>query len=286
MRLGISLPYEQPDGSAPTAGRIAARARLIESIGFDVIAQGDHVGSRTRSTPDVLTWLTAAAAATERIELASAVIQVPLRRPVELAHRLVNLNAVSGGRYLAGLGAGSTRSDYDAVGVPFEDRFRLLAEALPVIQELCAGQPVGDAYFRPWPRTPPGPPILIGAWASGRWVRRAAEHYAGWMASGHSTFREIAEGIKIFRDRGGKRAMLVSVTVDLHAPRRKIVPDERFSLECDAQEAADWLHRVAELGYDDACLVRIGHTEADLTEDDLRQIRSLVPAREVDCAAQ
>jgi alkanesulfonate monooxygenase SsuD/methylene tetrahydromethanopterin reductase-like flavin-dependent oxidoreductase (luciferase family) len=277
MRLGISLPYEQPDGSAPRAAHIAARARLIEQIGFDVIAQGDHVGSARRPTPDVLTWLTAAAAATERIELASAVIQVPLRHPTELAHRLINLHAVSGGRYLAGLGAGSTRVDYDAVGVDFEGRFRFLGEALPAIQRLTRGEKVGSAVFFPWAHTPPGPPILIGAWASGRWVRRAALDYDGWMGSGHTTFRELAEGIKVFRDNGGKRAMLVSVTVDLHATRNKPGDDERFSLECEPSEAADWLHRVAELGYDDVCLVRIGHTEADLTEDDLRQIRSLVP---------
>jgi hypothetical protein len=107
-------------------------------------------------------------------------------------------------------------------------------------------------------------------------VRRAAQQYDGWMGSGHTTFREIAEGIKIFRGCGGKRAMLVSVTVDLHAPHHPEAEDARFSLECGPQEAAERLHRVAELGYDDVCLVRIGHTEADLTEDDLWQIRALV----------
>jgi alkanesulfonate monooxygenase SsuD/methylene tetrahydromethanopterin reductase-like flavin-dependent oxidoreductase (luciferase family) len=277
MRLGISLPYEQPDGAAPTAARIASRARLIEKIGFDVIAQGDHVGSPHRPTPDVLTWLTAAASATERVELASAIIQVPLRRTVELAHRLINLHAVSGGRFLAGLGAGSTRADYDAVGVEFENRFRRLAEALPAIKRLCRGEQVGAARFKSWAQTPAGPPLLIGAWASGPWVRRAARDYAGWMASGHTTYREIAEGIKIFRDWGGQRAMLVSVTVDLHATRQTPAADERFTLACGPEEAADWLHRLDELGYDDVCLVRLGHTEADLTEDDLWQIRALVP---------
>jgi alkanesulfonate monooxygenase SsuD/methylene tetrahydromethanopterin reductase-like flavin-dependent oxidoreductase (luciferase family) len=278
MRLGISLPYERPDGGAPTAAQLAARARLIEAVGFDVIAQGDHVGARTRPTPDVLTWLTAAAAATTRVELASAVIQVPLRHPAELAHRLVNVNAVSGGRFVAGLGAGSTPSDYNTVGVPFDSRFRFLADALPVIRSLCRGEPSGDAVFHPWADQPPGPPILIGAWASGRWVRRAAEDFDGWMASGHSSFREIAEGIKVFRDRGGKRAMLVSVTVDLHK-RERVTADEVFRLNCEPAEAAEWLARIADLGYDDACLVRIGHTEADLTEEDLRTIRALVPCQ-------
>jgi alkanesulfonate monooxygenase SsuD/methylene tetrahydromethanopterin reductase-like flavin-dependent oxidoreductase (luciferase family) len=280
MRLGVALPYERPDGGSPTAAQLAARARLIESIGFEVIAQGDHVGARTRPTPDVLTWLTAAATATTRVELASAVIQVPLRHPAELAHRLVNVNAVSGGRFIAGLGAGSTRADYDTVGVSFEDRFRTLRTSLPVVRALCRGEPVGDAAFHPWAEQPAGPPILIGAWASGRWVRRAAEDYDGWMASGHSSFREIAEGIRIFRDCGGQRAMLVSVTVDLHK-RERISETDVFKLTCQPTEAADWLARVADLGFDDVCLVRIGHTEADLTEEDLRVIRGLVPVQSV-----
>jgi len=146
---------------------------------------------------------------------------------------------------------------------------------LPTIKRLCAGEQVGAARFQPWANTLPGPPICIGAWASGPWVRRAAQDYSGWMASGHTTWREIAEGIKIFRDCGGQRALLVSVTVDLHATRAS--DGERFSLTCDPTEAAERLQRVAELGYDDISLVRLGHTEADLTEDDLWQIRALLP---------
>ncbi len=272
MRLGISLPYTRPDGGAPTAAQLAARAQLIESIGFDVIAQGDHVGSRQRATPDVLTWLSIATAATQRVELASGIIQVPLRHPAELANRLLSLHSVSGGRFVAGLGAGSTRADYETVGVDFESRFKTLRSALPQIQALCRG----ESYLHPWEHTPPGPPILIGAWASGPWVRRAARDYDGWMASGHTTFREIAEGIRIFRDYGGRRAMLMTVIVDLRARRPKLSEDDQFTLACEPSEAAAWLHRLADLGYDDVCLQRFGHTEATLTEDDLRQIRSLI----------
>jgi alkanesulfonate monooxygenase SsuD/methylene tetrahydromethanopterin reductase-like flavin-dependent oxidoreductase (luciferase family) len=277
MRLGMSLPYTRPDGGAPSAAQLAARAQLIESTGFDVIAQGDHVGSRGRPTPDVLTWLSIAAAATRRVELASGIIQVPLRHPTELANRLMSLHAVSQGRFVAGLGAGSTRADYDAVGVEYEGRFRALRASLPIIQALCRGESSGAAYLHPWQHQPPGPPILIGAWASGPWVRRAAREYDGWMASGHTTFREIAEGIRIFRDHGGKRAMLMTVTVDLHARRATLRDDEQFTLACEPAEAAEWLQRLAELGYDDVCLQRFGHTEASITQEDLCAIRALLP---------
>src|SRR5262245_66404150 len=110
------------------------RAQLIERLGFDGIWLGDSVGRARWPVPDPLLWLSAAAAATERIELGTCILQVPLRRPVELAQRLMALHALSGGRFSPGLGSGSTRADFDAVGVPFDERFHLLAEALPTIR--------------------------------------------------------------------------------------------------------------------------------------------------------
>ena len=99
MRLGIGLPSRQSDGTAPTIAHIMHRAQLIERLGFDGIWLGDSVGRAKWPVPDPLAWLTAAAAATTHIELGTAVIQVPLRRPVELAQRLLSLHALSGGRF-------------------------------------------------------------------------------------------------------------------------------------------------------------------------------------------
>jgi hypothetical protein len=57
--------------------------------------------------PDVLAWLTAAGASTERIELGTAILQVPLRHPVELAQRLMSVHA-SARFYFGGLGLAVT----------------------------------------------------------------------------------------------------------------------------------------------------------------------------------
>ncbi len=222
-------------------------------------------------------WLLLAAAGTERIEVGTAILQLPLRYPVELAQRLMTLHALTGGRFRAGVGAGSTRADYEAVGVDYERRFTLFAEGLDVVRRLLAGEQVGAAHLRPWPNAVGGPPILIGAWESGLWVKRAARDYDGWMASGRGTsLRGLEEGIKRFRDAGGKRALVMTVTVDLQAARRPLSPDEPFSLVCGPEEAAERLQRLAELGYDDVGLVRLGHTEEDLPEAELRAIRALV----------
>lgn len=280
MRLGISVPYWRPDGTALQAREVMARASLIERVGFDGIWLGESIGRSTSPRPDPLAWLVLCAAGTEGIELGTAVLQLPLRHPAELAQRLISMHALCGGRFVAGLGAGSTRADYAAVGVDFDSRFKMLADGLRIVRGLCRGEQVGDAYLAGWPDRAGGPPIVIGAWASGIWVKRAARDYDGWMGSGRSgTFRELKDGITRFRDAGGTRALVNTVTVDLHAPNTNLDEDAVFSLKCGPQEAAERLHRLAEIGFDDVGLVQLGHTDADLPEDELRAIRALLPSR-------
>lgn len=277
MRLGISLPTRQADGSAPTLQQLQRRAQLLERLGFDGIWMGESIGRVAWPVPDVLDWLTAAAAVTQRIELGTAIVQVPLRHPAELAQRLMTVHALSGGRFAAGLGSGSTQADFDAVGVPYADRFRMLNEGLPTIRALLRGERVGAAYLAPWQDSHGGPPILIGSWHSGLWVKRAAQDYDGWIASGYFTsFNQLREGINRYRDAGGKRALVATIVVDLGAESKRLDVDGRFNLVCGPEEAAERLQRLAELGYDDALLTRANHTEADLPVDVLRQIRALI----------
>jgi alkanesulfonate monooxygenase SsuD/methylene tetrahydromethanopterin reductase-like flavin-dependent oxidoreductase (luciferase family) len=254
------------------------RAALIERVGFDGIWVGDSVGRARWPVPDTLVWLTAAAASTRQIELGTTILQVPLRHAVELAQRLLSMHALCGGRFSAGLGSGSTRADFDAVGVPYEDRFKILAASLPTIRSICRGEKVGEAYLPPWTDTGKGPPILIGSWHSGLWVRRAARDYDGWIASGFFTsFNQLKEGLRRYRDAGGTRALVSTIVVDLHKPSTPFDPDAHFSLECGPAEATARLQRLAEIGYDDALLTKANHTEADLPEAELAAIRALVP---------
>lgn len=280
MRLGMSMPFRQPDGSAPTIAQVMDRARLIERCGFDGIWFGDTIGRTTTARPDPLMWLLLAAAATRRLELGTAILQVPLRNPVELAMRLLTIHALTRGRFVAGLGAGSTRRDFEAVGADFEGRFRAFAQALPVIRRLCKGEQVGAANLNPWPEARGGPPIVIGSWESGIWVTRAAREYDGWMASGRTTPRALREGIKRFRDAGGKRALVATVSIDLAKPNAPLDEQANFNLDCGPESAAERLQMLADLGYDDVLLVRMDHTEADIGEEQLLQIRSLVPRQD------
>jgi alkanesulfonate monooxygenase SsuD/methylene tetrahydromethanopterin reductase-like flavin-dependent oxidoreductase (luciferase family) len=278
MRLGFSLPFQRPDGGAPSIEEVMARARLLEEVGFEGIWLGDTIGRTATMRPDPLMWLLLAAAATRRVELGTAVLQVPLRNPVELAQRLITVHGLTRGRFLAGLGSGSTLTDFQATGSDYEGRFKMLNQALPLIRALCRGEQVGPTNLAPWPDTVGGPPILIGSWASGVWVTKAAREYDGWLGSGRTTMAAIREGIRRFRDAGGKRALVATITVDLSKPEKKLGEDEPFNLQCGPESAAERLHWLEELGYDDALLTRFEHTDESLPEEELRRIRALLPA--------
>ena len=200
MRLGIALPRMEGGGQPLGAASLTDAARRIEEAGFDSAWVFDSLG-RGRLLPDPLTALAVAGTVTRTIELGTGVLQVPLRRPMELAHRVLTTHLVCGGRLRLGVGAGSTAEDFAAVGVDFASRFRQLDASLGIMRKLWTGGRVGEAELgAPWPVAAGGPPILIGSWAGSRWIERAAKEFDGWVASGaRSSWRLIAEGIARFR---------------------------------------------------------------------------------------
>src|SRR5215510_3792341 len=143
-RLGIALPAGGRRALAPTAHTLADGARAIEDAGFESAWAFDSIG-RGFLLPDPLTALTVAATVTRRIELGTGVLQVPLRRAVELAHRVLTIHLISGGRLRLGVGAGSTPTDFAAVGVDFESRFRQLDQSLAALRERWPGGRAGAA---------------------------------------------------------------------------------------------------------------------------------------------
>jgi alkanesulfonate monooxygenase SsuD/methylene tetrahydromethanopterin reductase-like flavin-dependent oxidoreductase (luciferase family) len=256
MRLGVTMPR---DG-------IAAGARLVERLGFDSLWTFDAI-SRGFILPDPLIAVSVAASVTERLTVGTCVLQVPLRRPVELAHRILTAHLVCGGRLLLGVGAGSTKADFDAVGVDFSTRMQALDEALAVMRPLWRGEQVGAASLTPWPAAVGGPPVLIGSWNGKQWIARAAREFDGWIASAAKTsYATLADAIRRYREAGGKRAVVTNIAADLAQPESAMPDDAPFHLRCDARTAAARLRRLEDLGFDDAILVPPAHTEPVLAE--------------------
>lgn len=263
MKLGLALgSVRTENGFGPES--LAATARLIERLGFDGLWYFDAIG-RGFILPDPLIGASVAAAATERIEVGTCILQLPLRRPVELAHRILTAHLVCRGRLVLGVGAGSTKTDFEAVGVDYADRMRAFSETLTVMRRLWRGERVGAADLTPWPAALGGPPVLIGSWNGERWIPRAAREFDGWIASGAKTsFAVLADGIQRFRAAGGKRAIVTNIAVDLTVPTTPLDDNAPFHLRCAPGAAAERLRRLVDLGFDDAVLVPAAPTESSL----------------------
>ena len=177
MRAGIVLTRDQR--------QVSATARWAENRGFDHVACGEHIFFHGR-TPNAFVVLAAAAGATERIRLLSALTILPVY-PAALAAKLVaTLDQVSNGRFDFGVGVGGEYPpEFESVGVPVHERGARTDEGLELITELVGGGPVNYAgrwstvnglSLNPPAVQQPRPPV----WVGGR--RRAAFRRAGRFA--------------------------------------------------------------------------------------------------------
>lgn len=273
MRIGIvTIPVATPTageerqgapgiGNAaddtPVGEQICALARRVERLGFQGLWLTDAF-ARGKATLDPLILLGAIASQTTRIELGTCVVQVPLRHPVEHAHRVQTLHLLSQGRFRFGVGSGSTRNDFEAVQADFDARFKTLPAYLQVMQSVWRGEAVYGPALSVWPGTEAGPPVLLGAWRSERWINLAAKVLQGWIASGiHTSWEDLAIGVKMYRQAGGTRAVLANIFTDFRDQPANLpishVP--KISLFCSRQEARDRLNRLEDLSIDDALLI-------------------------------
>ena len=207
--FGIHLPVRViSDGQAPG---VPARAGLLEEIadasaesGFRSLWITDHL-LYLDPWMDSMLLLAAVASRAERhgLKLIPGVLAQPLRHPVALAQSLATLDVLSGGNLVVGMGEGSTQKDFDALGLPFDDRRRRLEEATPLLRRLFTETHVTHqgAYYAfedvsvlPHPLQQPCPPIWLSSWGSAIGVRRVARLADGWVASGwHSTPEDYGE---------------------------------------------------------------------------------------------
>jgi probable F420-dependent oxidoreductase len=148
----------------------AAKARRMDALGYSVLSVPDHLAAMLAPLPA----LAAAAEATTRLRVGTAVLNNDLRHPVLVAREAATVDVLTDGRLELGLGAGHMKSEYDAAGLTFDPgrrRVDRLAEAVSVIKALLGGRTVtftGEHYrvrehaLHPLPVQRPRPPLFIG----------------------------------------------------------------------------------------------------------------------------
>jgi probable F420-dependent oxidoreductase len=158
-----------------TAAAWLDQARRVEELGYDTFLIRDHFvpdffGDQFAPFPALM----AAAAATERLRIGTYVIDNDYRPPAFLANEVATLDAMSGGRFELGIGAGWLRREYDLAGIPYGEasvRIDRLEEGLAILKGMWRDVPVHHTgtHYRidglegfPKPAQRPRPPIMIG----------------------------------------------------------------------------------------------------------------------------
>jgi len=198
---------------APHTLAAQAEARGFESIFFPEHTHipasrvtpwpgGAELPREYSHTHDPFVALTAAAAVTKTIKLATGICLVTERDPILMAKQVASLDLLSGGRVILGIGAGWNVEEMANHGVAFATRWKVTRERVLAMRRIwCddAAEFHGEfvdfdpIWSYPKPMRVGGPPVLLGA--SSRWSwRRIAEYCDGWMPIHQDARRAQASG--------------------------------------------------------------------------------------------
>jgi probable F420-dependent oxidoreductase len=192
MKVGINILNFGPDAT-PVAFREWAQA--AEEVGYHVVMISDHVAITADVREQypapfydpfvVLGWI---AAITKRVEIGTTVAILPYRHPLLVARMTSNIDQLSGGRFIFGVGVGWANQEYRALGVPFEKRGAIADEYLAAIHECWRSDSASfhgkhvsfdDVATGPRPARSPHPPLWVGGKTDAA-LRRAVRYGDAW----------------------------------------------------------------------------------------------------------
>ncbi|MEM7003026.1 MAG: LLM class flavin-dependent oxidoreductase [Pseudomonadota bacterium] len=262
LELGIGLPR---------LDNIAASAQRAEALGYDFLATGEHVFFYGPIGNGLIS-LAAAAGATQRIKLMSTITLVPLYPAALLAKLVVSLDQVSQGRFNMGVGVGGEfAKEFEACGVPVNERGARTNEALEVFKRLCTENNVAfDGRFTqlsgvtlsPKPVQAPNPPI----WISGRSeaaMRRCARFGDGWLPYMY-TPEKLAESLATIDEMSAayeraapvRPGLFIFFAVHENRDTALKMAANRLSKQYN-QDFSQLVHKYAIAGAPDDCIARI-----------------------------
>lgn len=222
MKFGVMFAnvgaFAGPDGAR-------ALAQAAEGAGFESLWTVEHVlvpagyqseypydpsgrmpGPDDMPLPDPLVWLAYVAAHSSTIKLATGILIVPQRNPAVVAKEIATLDQLAGGRAIIGVGAGWLREEFDALGIPFEERAGRLDEHIAAIRALWNESPTSFAgRFTSWSDVHSSPkpvrgsvPIVVGGHSKAA-ARRAGRLGDGFFPAGDASVDALTELIAVMR---------------------------------------------------------------------------------------
>src|ERR1700727_548273 len=205
----------------------AELAVALEERGFDSVwaAEHSHIPVPRRTPPpgggelpkryydvmDPFVTLTAAAAATKRLKVATGICLVIQRDTIQTAKLVSSIDQVSGGRFLFGIGGGWNQDEMENHGTVYATRFKRMRESVEAMKEIWTkakaeyhGEFVNFDPMMAWPKPvqKPYPPIHVGG-AYPQGARRAIRYGDGWIPTARGDLTvEIVEFQRMARDAG------------------------------------------------------------------------------------
>ena len=183
----------------------AELARALEERGFDSLwapehshiplsrrspfPQGGDLPKKYYDVMDPFVTLSAAAAVTTKLKVATGICLVVQRDPIQTAKEVATLDQVSGGRVLFGIGAGWNAEEMADHGTEFSMRFEVMRERVEAMKAIWTkskpeydGKHVKFPQMMTWPKPiqKPHPPVIVGG-AFPYGARRAIAYGDGWV---------------------------------------------------------------------------------------------------------
>lgn len=213
MKSSLIYSYQvENDDPQRTFSESLDQIVAAESYGFDTVLVSEHHLVENGYFPAPLVACAAIAARTTRIRIGPGVLLLPLYDPLHVAEHATVLDAISGGRLILGVGYGYRQEEFDAFGVPLEERAGRTREAVEVIGRLWTEASVDfdgtyynyrDTKLRPPPVQKPRPPIWLASKAEGA-VRAAARWADAWFADPITPFSVLKDRMRAYRETLGE----------------------------------------------------------------------------------
>jgi len=277
-KIGILLPTREAvfyGDKSGNPGPLVDLAVKAEDMGFDSVWAGDSLLARPRSEP--LALLSAVAAKTKKIELGTAVLLPALRNAEQLAQSTATLDALSGGRFILGIGGGpdtpGVRTDFELTAMNFPKRASQSVKVAERVRSLWRGD---KEQMYPLTHKSDGPPIWMGG-AGPRTLERTGRLFDGWfpLATSAEAFRSGLRSVRQAAEDAGRSSDSITASAYLtvvfgesdkaqaqlaqHSELYYGVPYEQISksqglIAGPVEKVVDWLDEFVSAGVEHLCI--------------------------------
>ena len=263
--LSVTLPSFGPIFRGNNFHQIADLARMAEQAGVDRIMLTDHVvmGQHTDEYPygpfpfpPETAWLEPLAsiahmtAVTERVRFSTKILIAPLRPAAVLAKTLATMDVLAQGRLEVGVGTRWQQEEYEAAGIPWNQRGQRLTDTIAACKALWRDSPASfhsatvnfdNIWCEPKPAQPDGIPVWVAGALHPRNFTRLVEHADGWIPPPYSTLQDVTNGVGQLKEAltaAGRSIDGFGIQGDIDAVHDD---DGRPSITASMGAATDWI---------------------------------------------